>query len=84
LLEEYEESRNWISLMLKIEPNNAQALALRSVIEDKIRKGMNAMMLESLNSSSLGTEGLIGIAILGGVAAIVGTAAIVTARILKK
>eukprot|EP01122_Echinamoeba_exundans_P015250 TRINITY_DN7155_c0_g1_i1.p1 TRINITY_DN7155_c0_g1~~TRINITY_DN7155_c0_g1_i1.p1 ORF type:complete len:181 (-),score=35.37 TRINITY_DN7155_c0_g1_i1:107-619(-) len=66
-LEDYQEARKYITLAIRVEPNNHQALALESLIKDRITK-----------------EGLLGVAIVGGVVAAVGAVALLTVKGLSR
>jgi fission 1 protein len=78
---DYTNGRKYCDILLEIEPDNQQALHLRQAIEDKLSRGMcTFILIESLNHILIiffFIEGLIGIAIIGGVvaigAAVVGT-----------
>jgi mitochondrial fission 1 protein len=66
-LEDYQEARKYITLAIRVEPNNYQALALESLIKDRITK-----------------EGLLGVAIVGGVVAAFGAVALLTVKGLSR
>jgi hypothetical protein len=88
-LEEYEEARTYVNVLLKLEPQNEQGHAMKALIEDNLTKG--SFVSPSLSRKPLTyilctqiVDGLLGVAIIGGITAVLGATAILAAKAFSK